>query len=229
MGSIGRHLVTQLASRCGRSESCSCLEVDLRAEAPSPGRMQGVRAARFCDLPRERFLDVDLVIGVTGQPAFRWEDVEMLLIEGRAPSLYLVSGSTKTIEFEHVSGMLEGLLRIRNPVIRGVPCRIEGEELNDPQTGRLLGHTYRFTFTQDRFCTKGDIQKEICFLGNLMPVNFLYYGVPGEVMGLVLSQLLRCSIGLVKRISLGPVSRKSVLAVDHDIDTDGQPLSSHNM
>ena len=68
-------------------------------------------------------------------------------------------------------------------------------------------------------------------MGNLMPINFLYYGVPGEVMGLVLSQLLRCSLGLVRSVAAGRVTGKSVWAVDRDIDVDGRPLpenaSSH--
>ena len=149
----------------------------------------------------------------------------MLLAEGRAFSFYLVSGSTKTIEFENVSARLEGLLKIRNPTVHGVPCRIEGDELIDPQTGKLLGKTYRFAFKGEHTETGKEVQKEICFLGNLMPINFLYYGVPGEVMGLVLSQLLRCSLGLVRGVARGLVTAKSVWAVDRDIDVDGQPLA----
>ena len=223
-GAIGGHLVSQLGSRCTQPDFSPCLEVDLRAECLSAGKQPPAFAPRFQDLPRERLLAVDLVIGVTGQPAFLWEDVEMLLAEGRASSFYLVSGSTKTIEFENVSDRLEGLLKVRNPTVRGVPCRIEGDELIDPQTGRLLGQTYRFTFKGEHTEDGREVQKEICFLGNLMPINFLYYGVPGEVMGLVLSQLLRCSLGLVRGVAGGHVTGKSVWAVDRDIDVDGQPL-----
>ena len=224
-GAIGRHLVSQLGSRFRRANACPCLEVDTKEAGLSPA--QGVVrafATRFQDLPREMILHVDLVIGVTGQPAFLWEDLEMLLVEGKASSFYLVSGSTKTIEFERVSESLERLLRVRNPTIRGIPCRIEGDELNDPQTGKRLGHRYRFSFKGDREDAGKHVDKEICFLGNLMPINFLYYGVPGEVMGLVLSQLLRCSIGLVQRVPSGLVSVDSVWAVDRDIDVDGRPL-----
>ena len=223
-GAIGRHLVSQLRSRYSRPDSGPCLEVDIRAEGLRAGKQAQAFAARFRDLPREMARAVDLVIGVTGQPAFLWEDMEMLLAEGRASSFYLVSGSTKTIEFENVSASLEGLLKVRNPTLRGVPCRIEGDELIDPQTGKLLGKTYRFAFKGEHTETGKEVQKEICFLGNLMPINFLYYGVPGEVMGLVLSQLLRCSLSLVQRVAGGHVRGRSVWAVDRDIDVDGQPL-----
>ncbi len=224
-GAIGGHLVSQLESRHSGQDSRACLEVDIRTDGSPSGHGTGNLASRFQDLPRQRVLDADLVIGVTGQPAFLWEDMEMLLTEGRASSYYLVSGSTKTIEFENVSERLEELLKVRNPTVRGVPCRIEGDELNDPQTGKLLGQTYRFTFTTDRTGAGKEDRKEICFLGNLMPINFLYYGVPGEIMGLVLSELLRCSIGLVRGVESGRVTHKSVSAVDRDIDADGQPLT----
>jgi hypothetical protein len=225
-GAIGEHLVSQLASRCRQPDSCPCLEVDIRREGLPPGKQaQQASATRFQDLPRESLLAVDLVIGVTGQPAFLWEDMETLLVEGKASSFYLVSGSTKTIEFESVSDKLEGLLKVRKPTVGGIPCRIEGDDLIDPQTGKLLGQTYRFTFKADGTRAGQDAAKEICFLGNLMPINFLYYGVPGEIMGQVLSQLLRCSLGLVRGVADGHVADKSVRAVDRDIDEDGQPLA----
>ncbi len=223
-GAIGGRLVKQLESRCGRTDARACLEVDIRTEEPGPGPEGRILAPRFQDLPRRPALETDLVIGVTGQPAFLWEDMETLLAEGRASSFYLVSGSTKTIEFEKVSSRLEALLKVRNPTVRGIPCRIEGDELNDPQTGKLLGQRYRFTFMTGRTGAGGEERKEICFLGSLMPVNFLYYGVPGEVMGRVLSQLLRCSMGLVRQVTGGEVTGKSVWAVDRDIDEDGHPL-----
>jgi hypothetical protein len=224
-GSIGRHLVSQMDTRCRPSNPSPCLEVDLRANELPAGRRGQVFATRFQDLPRRLALHVDLVIGVTGRPAFRWEDMEMLLAEGSASSYYLVSGSTKTIEFESVSSWLEHLLKVRNPTLRGIPFRIEGEEINDPQTGRLLGQTYRLIFKKASTEGGTERKKEIRFLGNLMPINFLYYGVPGEVMGTVLSQLLRCSLGLVERVESGRLTGKSVWAVDRDIDVDGQPLS----
>lgn len=39
------------------------------------------------------------------------------------------------------------------------------------------------------------------------------------------AQLMRCSIGLVRRVASGLVCSKSIWAVDRDIDVDGQPFS----
>ena len=114
---------------------------------------------------------------------------------------------------------------MRNPSIRDVPCRIEGAEIVDPQTGRILGHKYIFAFGSPSPHGEETKPKEICFLGSLMPINFLYYGVPGEIMDPVLSQLLRCSAGLVKRVCRNDPPGKALYAVDHEIDVDGRPLN----
>jgi hypothetical protein len=41
----------------------------------------------------------------------------------------------------------------------------------------------------------------------------------------VLSQLLRCSAGLVKRVCRNDPPGKALYAVDHEIDVDGRPLN----
>ena len=47
------------------------------------------------------------------------------------------------------------------------------------------------------------IEKRLIFVANLTPVNFLFYGVPTEVMDRVMAQLLRASLGLVRDVG-GP-------------------------
>ncbi|MFC1889591.1 hypothetical protein ACFL4G_07525 [Thermodesulfobacteriota bacterium] len=223
-GSIGKNLVSHIRARRLREDRLPVLEVDLRRPADLGDEGNETFASRFQDLPRERAMEIDLVIGVTGRPAFQWEDMEMLLVEGRASSYYLVSGSTKTVEFENVSQGLERLLRVRNPAIRGFRCSIEGEEIDDPQTGRTLGHKYCFTFDGQSPLPGGPQTKEIHFLASLMPINFLYYGVPGEVMDPVLCQLLRCAVGLVDRTDDATPPASTLHAVDRDIDEDGKPI-----
>ena len=58
-----------------------------------------------------------------------------------------------------------------------------------------------------------------------MPINFLYYGVPAEVIDMVLAQLLQCSLGLARRVSAGEDLEKKPYAVDHEIDLDGRTIS----
>jgi len=225
-GTIGKHLVEQIGTRCAMPESRPCLQVDLkRPDFPSK-EVERSFAFRFEDLPPERISDVDLVIGVTGQPAFGWEDTERLLMEGAASTFYFASGSTKTIEFERVSQGLETILRMKKPAVRGYPLRVESSEINDPQTRRLLGYRYRLLFESHPMRSGEGVVKEICFLGSLMPINFLFYGVPGEMIDPVLSQLLRSSLGLVRRVAGDRPPAKSLYAVDHDIDEDGNPLEN---
>ncbi len=223
-GAIGRNLVAQLRSRCGNGEPPSCLEVDLRVSQEGHRRLPGWAATRFDALPRPRLARVDLIVGVTGRPALRWEDVEFLLLHGERDCVYLVSGSTKTVEFEQVSRRLDELLRMPSPSVGGFPCGIESGEMIDPQTGRRLGRRYVFRFSDFPGRPARAFVREIAFPGNLMPINFLYYGVPGEIMDPVLCQLLRSSVGLVGRIRSGRPPGNLLYAVDREIDEDGRDL-----
>lgn len=223
-GAIGRNLVAQIRERCGNGETPACLEVDLRVSHEGDQGSRGWAATRVDALPRRRLAKVDLIIGVTGQPALRWEDVEFLLLHGERDCLYLVSGSTKTIEFEQVSRRLDELLKMPTSCLQGYPCRIESEEMMDPQTGRRLGRRYVFRFSGYPARPGKEVVRELAFPGNLMPINFLYYGVPGEVMDPVLCQLLRTSVGLVTRSWTDSPPESTLYAVDREIDEDGRDL-----
>lgn len=222
-GSIGGNLLAQLQGTRIQSDFHPVLGIDLRKPEIPESQITPAFATHFKELPKHLVSGVDLIIGVTGVAAFRWEDMETLLFEGQATSFYLASGSTKTIEFEDVSRAIEQLMKIRYPVIRGMHCQIEKEDVLSPQTQRNLGRRYRFVFKKDQ---KGDVVmiKEISFLGNLMPINFLYYGVPGEIIDSVLLQLLRCAIGLIDRVGEACPPEKTLYAVDHEIDVDGKVL-----
>lgn len=223
-GAIGRNLVAQLRQRCGNGEPPSCLEVDLRVAHEGNRGFRGWAATRFDGLPRSRLAKVDLVIGVTGQPALRWEDVEFLLFHGERDCIYLVSGSTKTVEFEKVSRRLDELLKMPHPSLQGYPCRIESEDMIDPQSGRRLGRRYVFRFSGFPGRPGKEVVRQLAFPGNLMPINFLFYGVPGEIMDPVLCQLLRSSVGLVNRSRTASPPGNMLYAVDRDIDEEGMDL-----
>jgi hypothetical protein len=216
--------VAQLRSRCGNGDPRSCLEVDLSVSVDGNRRYKEWAATPFDALPRNRLAQVDLILGVTGQPALRWEDAEFLLMNAERDCVYLVSGSTKTIEFEQVSRRLDELLKMRTPCVGGHPCRIESEDMIDPQTGRRLGRRYVFRFPEFPGQPGKEVVRELAFPGNLMPINFLYYGVPGEIMDPVLCQLLRTSVGLVKRSREGRPLENLLYAVDREIDQDGRDL-----
>ena len=69
----------------------------------------------------------------------------------------------------------------------------------------------------------GKGEKTVFFLAHLTPVNFLYYGVPTELIDEVLAQLLSCSLGLVRRAA-GEALSPRLHAVDRDIDPEGRAL-----
>jgi len=224
-GVIGRRLMEQLRTRLVSEDGHACLGVDVRGPDGRPGAPAYRWARRIRDLPEELLRRVDLVIGVTGKSAMSWEDTEALLLRDGPSDFYLASGSTKTVEFQDVSRGLEALLRTPVPAVQGMPCRIEGEEVSDPQTRRLLGHKYRFHFDRHPAARRAGCVRTLWFLGNLMPINFLYYGVPAEIMDAVLAQLLRCSLGMARRVSAGDALEKQPYAVDGEIDPDGRPLA----
>lgn len=223
-GAIGKNLVRKLGARCQENGSGPVVEVDLRPPAGGDGTSGNRYATAFSRLADDVALGVDLVLGVTGRPAFGWEDLERLLLRGTRKTLYLASGSTKTVEFSDVSRGLDRLLAMPQPAMRGRGCRVRRWEMLDPQTRKPLGQRYRFTLGGEEQRDGRPLVREVCFLGSLMPVNFLYYGVPAEVMDPVLCQLLRCALGLVRRVTTGDPPANAIHAVDRDIDADGHPL-----
>ena len=72
-----------------------------------------------------------------------------------------------------------------------------------------------FTF---RFAPPAKLpDKRLVFLANLTPVNFLFYGVPTEVMDRVMAQLMRATLGLVRAVRRRPRLPARLYAVDRDV------------
>jgi len=61
-------------------------------------------------------------------------------------------------------------------------------------------------------------------LGDLSPINFLYYGVPTEMMDTILAQLLKSSLGMIKQYSEGTLPPPDLYAVDKHIGEWGNVL-----
>jgi len=129
--------------------------------------------------------------------------------------LVLASGSTKKVEFRALMEWFEGLLRSDAPCLRGRPVEVRVEELLDPRTARVYGHRWLFA--------AGGRLRTVLALGNLSPINFLFYGVATELIDEVLAQLLSLSLAAVRRARAGDAPAQ-LFAVDRDIDADGRPL-----
>lgn len=214
-GAIGGALVRALGPRLAPGQLAG---VDLRVGAAVQDGMLP-EAARLADLPRSRWLSTDLLLGVTGESVLGGGQLEDWLLHGQASELYLASGSTKTVEFTDVMAWMDARLQAVAPHVGGVPVSIEVRTVSDPRTGRTYAQRYRIASRDP----SAPWTKDVVFLAHLTPVNFLFYGVPTELIDEVLAQLLSTSLGLVRRAQ-DPDLAPRLHAVDHDVDADGEPL-----
>jgi hypothetical protein len=213
-GAIGQELCRALLHRLDRGTVCG---VDLVVVGTDhlPGRIE---ARTLAALPAERWLDVDLVLGVTGQSVLTGADLEHWLLGSAHDTLVLASGSTKKVEFHGLMGWFDDLLQSPAPRLGAHAVEVAIEELLDPRTARVYAHCWRFVFADGRPA------KSVLALGGLAPINFLFYGVANEIIDDVLAQLLSTSLGLLRRSGEGGLAPR-LCAVDREIDADGRPLA----
>ncbi len=210
-GAIGRELCRKLRGRLDLAER-GLAGVDRVADATVVDGMTEART--LAELPLERWLDTDLVLGVTGDSVLSGGDLERWLRDGRRDVLVLASGSTKKVEFRDLMVWFEALLRSDAPRVGDRDVVVTVHELLDPRTARVYGHRWSFAF--------GDAapRKTVLALGNLTPINFLFYGVATELIDEVLAQLLSVTLAAVRRAGAG-LNAPRLLAVDRDIDANG--------
>ena len=210
-GAIGSLLMRDLRTRLNQPDEQLC-GVDLRVAAPAPGEARAYR-----DLPLELRRRVDLVLGVIGQCVLEGPDLEDWLLHGEPAQLWLASGSTKTEEFCRLADWIDGLLRQSAPRLGGRPLQLRVHDLHDAVTGRTYGQRYRFRV--------GERRRDVVLVAGGRPVNFLFYGVPTEMIDEVLAQLANTSLGLLRRVQAGAPPPPRLHAVDREIDADGNPLA----
>lgn len=210
-GNIGRCLTSSLLTRL-RDPAVQLCGIDLKvgAGAAAPGRY--LEAASFADLPASRRQWLDMVIGVTGTSVLQPRELEQWLLTASSRQLILASGSSKTVEFADVSVWLDTLLTDHDPSIGGLPAQVSSHEFLDPQSGKPFGRRIRIEIGHPG----GVLSRELVLIGNLTPVNFMYYGVPTEVIDAVLAQLLASSLTLVELTQAGQLTPR-LHAVDLDI------------
>jgi len=215
-GAIGSELCRSLLSRID-SPDLNLAGVDcVVGEASKDNGLLEVNS--LTELPADRWLDADLVIGVIGQSILPGSAVEDWLLNSAKQTLVLVSGSTKKVEFAQVMAWFDELLHRDQPKIGGEAVTLAVEELLDPRTARVYGHRWIFNFAGDR------APRTILALANMTPINFLFYGVATEIIDEVLGQLLTVTIAAVERADT-PALKGCMLAVDHQVDALGNPLS----
>ena len=216
-GAIGGELCRHLRTRLDRPAQ-TLTGVDLKVDRTTDA-LGITEAHRLEDLSEARWLDTDLVIGVTGESVLRGGDIETWLRESDHDTLTLVSGSTKKVEFAAIMRWFDDLVHQDAPRIDGARVSPHVHEMLDPRTARAYGHRWVFDFDGAR------PTKTIMTLANLTPVNFLFYGVATEIIDEVLAQLLSVSLSAAGD-RLDPAMFGRLLAVDRDVDADGEPLVS---
>ena len=207
-GNIGRRLMAALAARLREPAEQLC-GVDLCADGGGPL----IEAASFAALPEAQRRRLDMIVGVTGTSVLQPKELEHWLLTAASRQLILASGSSKTVEFADVSVWLDTMLANRAPLIGGWPATITPSEFLDPQSGKPFGRRIHIEIAHPG----GTLRRDLVLLGNLTPVNFMYYGVPTEGIDAVLAQLLASSLTLVERARAGHLA-PHLHAVDLDIE-----------
>ena len=215
-GAIGGRLMEELSHRL--TEEHHVTGVDIAASGAS-GTPVEVRTLE--ELDAHILHETDMIIGAVGRSVITETVLADMVLQGRQPFLYFVSGSTKTLEFTEVEQWIQSLISEKEPRIAGNAVEIAHAPLRDLQTSALLGHEVTIAFSDGAIPTK-----RLYLLGELTPINFLYYGIPREILDDVMCHLFRVSVGLIERTRAGEPLPRRLLAVDHDIDMDARLIDA---
>ncbi|MEA3333877.1 MAG: hypothetical protein U9Q58_09795 [Pseudomonadota bacterium] len=219
-GNIGHFLLRSIA---GRVTYGSASGLDIKRSEP-----QNHTFTEYSDinqLPKERWRPLDLFLGVTGVSVLQADFYEKLILEGTSRDLFFASGSTKTVEFEALTSWIEKLTEMEHPTIAGERIEIEKRAIKDPQNMTIQGHLVRIIFANrvKTSATHKHPYKDLYLLGDSMPINFLYYGVPVEVIDGVFEELFCLLTGFVSRHEKELPYAPAIYAVDIDVDKFGSP------
>ena len=218
-GNIGRNLMRDLSARIVDGSLCG---IDLCVDGEPAGPY--IERKTVYDLPKDLLPDLDLFLGTVGSSVLKEDILERIVLEGRKEKIFFASGSTKTVEFADLSRWLQRLLDDPHPRIGGIPVSLRMTPFKDPQTGLIQGTRARIEFASPAAspAAPGPItRKDLYLLGDLMPINFLYYGVPTEIVDEVLCQLMNLLVGFTESLRAGKSFPPRLLSVDHEIDVRG--------
>ncbi|MBP7280646.1 MAG: hypothetical protein KBA66_03660 [Leptospiraceae bacterium] len=215
MGNIGSFLSKYLQEGRLHDTNKELIKVDIRYE-----KITNDTYRALSEISDEIFLSLELFIGVIGASILKREFLEKLILKGNKSRLIFASGSTKTVEFSELSDFFYEVHTMDSPQIAGVPVRIFYDKIIDPQTNSIQGTKVILNFKLDG----AEVEKTLYLLGDLSPINFLFYGVPTETMDLIIAQLTTVSLGLLDQYKSGSLPSPGLYAVDHQIDGWGNKL-----
>ncbi|HPL67993.1 MAG TPA: hypothetical protein PLG94_15785 [Smithellaceae bacterium] len=214
-GAIGNFLKQELLHRVSGSH---LFGVDIAAPENSSQNMTEVKT--LDDLGKDAIIHTDMFIGVVGHSILRQKHLEEIMLYSRHRKIFFISGSTKTVEFADVQDYLQSLRDAVSPCVRGRAVQVEFNALRDLQTGILQGYEAAISFPEDP-----SKNKIMFLLGELMPINFLYYGISREIVDEVMAQLFTLSCGFVSRQRSEDKLPSALFAVDYEIDGEAGAIS----
>lgn len=181
-------------------------------------------------LPEDVRYSFDVIFGWTGSPrtvdgvryqTISGQDVADWLTKGKEKSsLYLASGSTKTVEFSDVLTWMESIMSAEERYINGIklddlivapiPDELSIAAVlqmwpnenppSESDVARNFGTQFTFIFEQEGV----QVTKTVYLVNNTMPINFMYYGTPTEIMDMTYSQVASCAVALMKNTDIEP-------------------------
>lgn len=213
-GNIGTFLTTYLEKGRLHSTNLEMLKVDLKyAELEK----NNLCYKSLYEIPESLFLDCELFIGVIGESILKKDMIEKLILEGNKKKIFFASGSTKTAEFSDLILFLNELSLSKEPTISGFRVELQFERIKDPQSNIDQGGMVYITVEKG----SKKIEKIFFLLGDLTPINFLFYGVPTETMDMIIRQLTTISLGLTDQYRRNVIPQANLYAVDKEIDEWG--------
>lgn len=173
--------------------------------------------ASYNDFDQTRLHDLDLVIGITGGPTpghqtMSREHLIDWLANGKKDTIFIASGSTKTDEFPDLLAWVNEALEASSVNLLGRESTIAKMDLRDALSKRSFGARYQFVINGKNGAKAQT--KNVIFLNNLMPINFLFFGVPTEIIDQTLAQLLSVTANLHRQAP--KIDMPRVFAIDYD-------------
>ncbi len=211
-GNIGKFLCKYLENGKLLPESYPILKLDIAFE-----RRENFYS-KLEEIPKEELYKIDFILGVVGNSVLEekfWED---FLWNSLVSQIFIASGSTKTLEFSHLSKFLEGLSLEKK--LNRIEISFTSQEILDPQSHIPQGKIIHIQSLDKKI----SFSKRLYLLGDLTPINFLYYGVPTEMMDSILAQLFLLTIAMKNKYNSGEFLKSEIFALDHQIDIYGNLL-----
>ena len=212
-GNIGKFLCKYLESGRLREENSNLLKIDIKYNTNTTDCYPDLES-----MPIEKLLEIDIFLGVIGESILTEKFLEKIILLSHKEKIFFISGSTKTLEFKHLSEWIKKLQHTHN--LGGIQIQTNIKRILDPQSGIDQGGIFEI-YSLD---PSQPFHRSLYLLADLTPINFLFYGVPTEMMDSILTQLVKMTTLLKYGLDTNTLPKSGLYALDVDIDERGNLL-----